>query len=143
MRTVKNIYILPLLLTLISCANPAVVTVTEAGTTCQSAQAQILVMDGFLKRLCGCVEASGTQVGVGTSLDCTVAAGTTVFFHYVGTRMKHQIVPTVANSFTASAPRDPDRSDSVLAHGVVFNASGTYGYQDFYFPNLIGQIIVP
>ncbi len=137
--------VLPFILATLStaCGNFAQLSVTPTNSTCQANQAQILVGDGFLKNLCGCTQTAGTQVGPGTSLDCTVVAGTTVFFHYIGTRLKHQIAPTTSGSFVISPPRDPDNANSILAHAVTFQTSGTYGFQDLYFPQLIGQIIVP
>src|SRR5262245_45257887 len=76
-------------------------------TACTPGQAQIAVGDGFQKNLCGCSEAGGTQAFAGTSLTCTVPAGTTVFFHYMATLLAHQIIPVGTPAMPASPVSDP------------------------------------
>ena len=52
-------------------------------TQCQGKQAQLGVMDGFLKILCGCQEPAGEVFSPGASLTCTIRQGSTLFFHMI------------------------------------------------------------
>jgi plastocyanin len=114
-----------------------------ADTSCRPGQAQILVGDGSLKNLCGCTETAGEMVGVGAGpLNCSVAAGTIVFFLYHATVLQHQIVSTGTPAFISSAISDPKSLLTIHAHPAQFSAAGTYTYQDAFNLGLTGRIIV-
>jgi plastocyanin len=103
-----------------------------------------MVGEGFLLRLCGCAEASGTFSTPAVDLDCTVASGTQVAFHYLGTQIKHQLVPNGgASSFFPSAVSDPELESPIRVHVVTFSSSGTYSYMDAFNQSMVGRIIVP
>ncbi|MGK5084894.1 hypothetical protein WDW37_16525 [Bdellovibrionota bacterium FG-1] len=112
-------------------------------TSCVSGQAQIAIRDGFLQNLCGCNESAGqlipTQQG---TLICTVPSGVTVFFHYLGTSLKHEIVSTGSPAFLSSPPSDPKAILSLPTHVVQFANPGTYSFEDAFDTGLQGQIIV-
>lgn len=129
-----------------ACLNPLTTAVSAPTSTCPSGTAEILVGDGFLQRVCGCTETSGTSVGSNTSLGCTVTSGTRVYFHFVGTTLLHQIVTSGTPSFASSAVYDPkpdNASDGAHVHVVRLTTSGTYSYRDLYNPGLRGTVTVP
>jgi len=111
---------------------------------CGTGTALVGVHDGFLSVLCGCAEASGTTSTVAGGLTCTVASGTAVTFQYVGTKLRHQILSTTTGgqTFTSSELSDPIQIPGVRAHGVLLTTTGTYTFQDAFYSNMSGQIIV-
>lgn len=117
--------------------------VTTADTSCPSGAAQINVTDGFLRIICGCAEAAGTIATPPTTLTCTVPAGTTVFFYYEATTLRHQIIPTGSPSFVPSPINDPKDIRSMRSHAVKLDASGTYPFADAMNTTINGQLIVP
>ncbi|MBY0471812.1 hypothetical protein K2X30_11655 [bacterium] len=118
-------------------------SIPAAQTQCTTAQVQIGVADGFLVGLCGCAEADGTVYPAGTPLTCNAnTTNSTVFFHYIGTKLRHQIAATQGGTFfVASALSDPSTTDYLRVHAVTLT-SGTYNFLDLY-STLQGQIIVP
>jgi hypothetical protein len=65
-----------------------------------------------------------------------------MFFHYLGTELKHRIVPTDGTSFPASPISDPSTITPVPTHGFKLDTPGTYGYLDAYDDGINGQIVV-
>lgn len=114
---------------------------TPGASGCGQNTALIGVRDGFLQNLCGCNEPSGTTASPGQTLTCTLPAGTWVVFDFSNTVLAHQIVSTGANSFPASAPKDPSKPGVVLNHAVQFTTAGTYTFQDTFEPSVNGQVI--
>lgn len=119
--------------------------IAAGATSCQAGSAQIRVGDGFLQNICGCQETSTAAVVSPATLTCTVSGtGTKVFFHYIGTRLTHQLGPTSAASvFPASPISDPHAPQPVRVHVVQFNSSGTFAFEDLQNPAMTGRIIVP
>lgn len=129
-------------------ANPSL---SPSATACTANTAQIGVGDGYLQNLCGCGGTPGQIISPPQTLTCNVSAtGTTVFFHYLGTRLTHQIAPAgaaggdgSATAFVMSPISDPADKSPVRAHAIQLTASGTYSFVDLYTPQLKGSIIVP
>lgn len=120
--------------------SPGISAVSETG--CASGVAQIAVFDGFQKRLCGCQESPQTYVRPPTTLQCTVTAGTVVFFHFIATRTPHQLLPVGLPRIPASGTIPPERSNSTRPHAFLLDQAGTYRYEDAYLQSLNGEIIV-
>lgn len=126
-------------------------TLAASATACTSNTAQIGIGDGFVQNLCGCGGTSGQVITPPQTLTCNVgAAGTTVFFHYIGTRLTHQIAPAgaaggagAADAFAVSPISDPAADTPIRVHAITLNASGTYSFVDLYTPQLQGSIVVP
>jgi hypothetical protein len=114
-------------------------TFDSATTTCQPGSAEILVGDGYLKSVCGC-SGSPETVTPPASLTCSVPVNTTLFFLYAGTRLTHQIVPTVQDSLPASGVSSV--KSLIHSHTVIFAAPGTYGFYDNFNSAMVGQIVV-
>lgn len=113
-------------------------------TGCEPGVAQIHILDGMAKRLCGCVESSDTLIAPPATVDCTVAAGTQVYFRFEGVFTWHQIIFTGAGleDFNGHLVR-VDEWISFRPHVVTFNASATYPFQDAFNSDVRGSIIVP
>jgi hypothetical protein len=98
--------------------------------------------DGFQEVLCGCQEASGQVVGSSTgSLTCTVPVGTQIFFIYMATRLRHQIIPSNGTSFPASQISIPAAKPPILTHSFTLNVAGSFGYTDTYDSGIVGTFI--
>lgn len=109
---------------------PVEASLAATSTSCPAGAAEILVGEGFVKRLCGCTEASNTLFVSGDSLSCTVAAGTTIFFYYAyfaGSSSLHQIESVGSPSFSPSRMTDPERP---AVHAVTLSTTGTYLFRD-------------
>ena len=102
-----------------------------AGASCSPGAAAIGVTDGMVARLCGCAEGGGGWQTFDAGMTCTVANGTTVVFHYISTRLRHQVItaPASAASFAPSPVSDPFDSPVIRAHGVTLS-TGTYTVSD-------------
>jgi hypothetical protein len=98
-----------------------------ASTTCPSKTAQIAVFDTQMRRVCGCAETSGTYFGVGQSLNCTVSAGTTVYFNYVGITITHLITIPGQTMFVTRNASTANQTD-----GWQFNSTGSFLFSDIY-----------
>ncbi|MGZ3688564.1 MAG: hypothetical protein ACXVBW_09700 [Bdellovibrionota bacterium] len=112
--------------------NPTVAT--QAQTACSSAQAEILVGDGFTERLCGCAEGTSGVIARDAATVCTVPKGTSLYFIYQNYQ-PHQIVPKVGspNVFTPMMPSDPRHGDHPTVVFVIPTMSvGTYQFVDQY-----------
>jgi len=122
-----------------------------SATACTANTAQIGIGDGFVQNLCGCGGTSGQVITPPQSFTCNVSAvGTTVFFHYLGTRLTHQIAPAgaaggagSADAFAMSPISDPTDKTPVRVHAIKLSVSGTYSFVDLYTPQLKGSIVVP
>lgn len=95
--------------------------------TCATGTAEIQVYDGRLERICGCSEGRGS-ITSGTSLNCTVSAGTRVFFNFVSIQQTHQIA---VQGVTSTAPMYPSASSSVQTAVIYLNNTGSFTYRDF------------
>jgi hypothetical protein len=116
---------------------------TSAGSSCQALQAQIAVGDGFLRNLCGCAESAGQWVEANSGvLSCTVPVGTTLFISYIGTYLRHQIVPRGTPGFQPSPVSNPKGLPKILTHVVQFSEAGTYAFEDLFNSGLRGEIVV-
>ena len=119
----------------------------SGATGCQAGTVALLVADGFLGNLCGCTgvnEADGTIFQSPASLTCHVSQGAnTVFFYYLGTTLRHQIVSTGSPTFVSSPISNPQEANRITVHAVSLpQTSATYHFIDI-FSGLTGQIIVP
>jgi hypothetical protein len=136
---------------LVSCGNAVTPEmgsqIDPAVTQCAPGTAHILVGDGFLRIICGCVQPGqtpGTTFTASDTLICNVAQPSTiVFFSFVGTVLQHQIVPTGPNQFVPTPVSDPANGEPLQVYAVNLPlSSATYNFQDSY-SGLTGQIIVP
>lgn len=117
-------------------------TVGPSDTACSGAMAQIEMGDGYLRNLCGCAEAAGTTASGGSSLTCTIPAGTTVFFQFSAARTRHQIVATGAPELPAGPEIDPVNPVSLKAHAATLTSAGTYSFRDVYDASIVGRLVV-
>lgn len=129
-----------ILIQLSACGEVSTISLPQTG--CDTGSALIGVHDGYLSRLCGCSESAGATASHGETLTCTVSAGTSIHFHYLSIKQKHQIVSSGSPSFVDSAVSDPEQGQKVTAHGISLNTTGTYTFQDEFDSTLSGQIIV-
>ena len=129
------------LLALSACLN--LDTDTAPSSTCSTGSAAIAITDGQLAILCGCDEPGGQWAANGADLTCTVPAGSTVFFHYLNSNLRHQIVsaPGSAETFPASSVYDPSRPPAVRAHSVRLDTLGTYEFTDEFDSSLNAQLV--
>ena len=105
--------------------------------TCAAHTAQLAVYDTSIKRICGCTEPSGYSFGVGQSLNCTVSAGTVVYFNYVGIANTHQIAVTGLTLFQERT----GGSSVTQTDALPLYSSGTFTFQDTY-TTIGGSLIV-
>ena len=114
-------------------------------TACTSGQAQIEIGDGYQRILCGCAEPAGAMVPSAGSKDpaltCTVPSGTVVFFEYLSTVDRHQIISLASPSFPSSPISDPSDHPPLQIYGATFSPAGTYLYEDAFEPGTTGQIV--
>jgi hypothetical protein len=111
-------------------------TTGTAGSTCTADTAQIQVSDGQMIRLCGCAEAANQNFSNGSSLQCTVPAGTRIFFNFVDI--------STAREFTVQQIQpcplfEPSSENQTCV--VQMNFTGTFTFTDLY-SNATGQLIV-
>lgn len=137
--------------------------INPATTSCSPGAAEITIGDGFLRRTCGCTELTEqpetttfktSGIGMAPLLTCTVAPGTHLFFEFLGTTLKHQIIPLkypmtpladneVGNAFVPSPISNPADRNPVRFHPIpVPTTPGTYPFADI-FSGMQGEIIVP
>ena len=131
-------------LALVSCGSEKLPEMSTSETVCSGQTAQIQVMDGLFKRLCGCSESSDTLINsvAGETLTCTVSSGTIIHFHFETTHVQHQIVPSGLAEIPATPLTQREGLLVVPAHAVQFNSVGTYPFQDRYNSLMQGKIIV-
>lgn len=121
--------------------------VAPAQTACQPNTAQIAVGDGFLQILCGCTQANEAPLTVFPTpekLTCHVqSANTTVFFLFVNTKSRHQIVPTGPNFFQPSAVNNPSVDPVIISSATLLSQPGTvYSFEDL-FSGAPGEFYTP
>lgn len=109
----------------------------STATTCATGTAQIFVYDGQVQRVCGCTEGTGTS----SSVNCTVSAGTRIYFHFINIQIQHQIAVTGIGSTRLVSPNF-STTDQVDAT-IFISASGTYPFTDIQVSGLGGNIIAP
>lgn len=117
-------------------------TTFSATAPCASGTAQIAVYDGFLKIICGCNEAAGTQSIPPATLTCTIPVNTLFTFSYLGTLTTHQIISEGTPSFAASPLSNPLARSPIRTHTVELKTAGTYVFKDALQSTLSGQLIV-
>lgn len=142
--TARLLLVSATLLTWMGCAQSENTAVSLAGADkpCEPMTAQFLIIDGIQETICGCQEPAEVITSGSGTVTCTVAAGTAIFFHYMGVSLMHQIVPTDGVSFPSSMLSDPSDERPVPVHAFLLDAAGTYEYLDAYDPGLTGRIIV-
>ena len=120
---------------------------TEQETACQPGVAEILVGDGYLQNLCGCVGPgeSKTVYPVGQKLTCHLSTDNSyLYFYFLTTKIDHQIVSSGVQSFN-SGPLiraiDPKVQRVFVTQLPVKNT--TYSFYDAIMPGLTGEVIVP
>lgn len=125
--------------------------ISASATACLPGTAEILVGDGFLQNLCGCVgpgEDPSNIFAVPNSLTCHLAAGTTsagtivVTFNFFGTVYWHQIISVGPNNFGATPLFEPGNSAHMRVFGVVLQPATPYSFQDV-ISGMTGSIFVP
>jgi hypothetical protein len=113
------------------------------GGSCDPNTAQILIGDGYQQILCGCQEASGQAVpSGGGSVTCTVSAGKTIMFHYLGATLSHQIIPRDGSGLPASPVSKPGDETRIPTFGFRLDRAGNYAYLDAFDPGVSGVIVV-
>ena len=114
-----------------------------ADSTCTPGSAQLAIGDGFQENLCGCQETGGAVVATGTGpVTCTVNSGTQIFFYYLGTRLRHQVISATGDGFAASPVSDPADKTMTKVHSFQITVPGTYGYVDAFDAGITGQFVV-
>ncbi len=115
----------------------------QAASSCGTGTAAIGITDGLVAILCGCDESGGAWQTFDTGLTCTVRPGTTVVFHYIGNRVRHQVISAAASasSFSPSPISDPNEDPKIRAHAVTL-AAGTYIFTDAFDSRLAANLIV-
>lgn len=115
----------------------------QAASSCAPGAAAIGVTDGLVAILCGCDETGGAWQTFDTGLVCTVRPATTVVFHYIGHRVRHQIItaPVSTSSFSPSPISDPTEDPVIRAHSVTLPA-GTYTFTDAFDSRLAATLVV-
>jgi hypothetical protein len=113
------------------------VNTTPNGTnTCTTGTAEIQVDDGQMIRLCGCVEASNQTFANGSTLTCTVAAGTHVFFSFVNITTNREFTVQGIQPCPLFSP-----STTTATCAVLMNFTGNFPFSDLY-SNARGTLIV-
>lgn len=127
----------------LSCADESNQTVSDLGATgCDNGSARIAVYDTALQSLCGCQEGDGAITHRGQTFTCTISAGESVVFDFNNSELRHQILSTGSPSFRSSPLQNPESGTIVRIHGVTFDVTGTYEFEDAFIPELVGQIVV-
>lgn len=112
-------------------------------TQCQAGLAQIQLADGFSRVLCGCQGIqNGEAVMPPTVLNCTVNAGSQVWFRFEASLMPHQILSKGTPSFPHGVLVDPELFPVPPVHSVTFGTPGIYGFEDAINPSIQGTITV-
>ncbi len=111
-------------------------------TSCKPDQAQLSVREGYMRRTCGCAEGSG-RVDPSEPANCTVSAGTTVFFSFASSNGPHQILSVGTPSFKGSGLSDPRGVEvAIRSYAVTFGNVGSYFFMDAFHNEVRGSIIV-
>jgi hypothetical protein len=137
------------LLLLASCGDRSatgLARIDAASTQCPSGTAAIQVGDGFLRILCGCTGASetpGVVFPAPGNLICHLPQNPTpaVFFYFQGITLRHQIIPTGAETFPASPIMNPG-SNLVSWGSILPKPATTYSFIDT-ISGMTGQLIAP
>lgn len=116
--------------------------VNGPSTTCNTNQVEIAVYDTYVQRLCNCGGTDGEITARGSSLSCTFSLGKTIFIHYIGPGLRHQIVAVGSPGIPDSAIFDPSDRNAIRSHAFAPTATGTYQWKDQYDPALLGDFIV-
>ncbi|MEN9724156.1 MAG: hypothetical protein RJB38_2142 [Pseudomonadota bacterium] len=113
-------------------------------TGCTAHAAALGITDGRVAIFCGCAETAGTWLLNSAGLQCTVASGDTVVFHFLAPKTRHQIVSAAGevDRFLASPVYDPQVEPVFRAHAVRFTQAGTYDFTDQFDHSLSARIVV-
>src|SRR4051812_49088521 len=85
-----------------ACGSTGTETLPPPSEVCAGHSAEIQVFDGLIQRLCGCAE--GKSEPSAGPIDCTVDKNSVVFFHFLGDKLDHQLIPTDGTSSFAALP---------------------------------------
>ena len=112
-------------------------TTATTATTCSAATAEIQIQNGGMVRVCGCAEAGNQFIPDGTILKCTVSAGTSIYFSFVGITTMRQITVQGVQSCPVAYP-----TGTTTTCVVRMNYSNTFAFTDIDDSSLTGSIIV-
>jgi hypothetical protein len=110
--------------------------------TCTTGLTVIAVYDTFLQTVCNCGGTNGAVVTRGTALSCTFAVGNNVFINYVGSTLRHQIIPVGSPGIPSSPIYDPGDKNAVRSFAFQPSVAGTYQFIDQYDSQLSGSFVV-
>lgn len=117
-------------------------SISESSTQCPNGVAEILIGDGFSKRLCGCSEAAGVVFGSGSALTCSIPSGTHVFVYtsfFPGYSTLHQFESVGSPSFSSSRISD---GTAPFVSTYTFSTAGTYQFRDAFNHGVSGSFVV-
>lgn len=151
MRSVPKLAALISFFGLLGCGTPDLPLphISALSTSCTASNAAIGVGDGFMQTLCGCTgagETAGTTFPVSgaTQLTCHVASSASVvFIHFIGTSLKHQVVPVNPSTGTGTPLHDPRGSNPLRSFAIsVPLTATTYQFQEIY-SGMNFQVVTP
>lgn len=114
----------------------------DPAIACDPNQVEIAVYDTYLQRLCNCGGTNGEVIARGSPLSCSFALGKTVFIHYIGPGLRHQIVAVGAPGIPDSPIFIPGDRNAIRTHAFTPTATGTYSFRDQYDSGLLGDFTV-
>ena len=114
----------------------------QTDTRCGATSAVISVNDGSFTNICGCQESRNQVISQGTPLECTIPAGSTVFFTYLSSANKAQIISLGQPAFVSSMPYDPADKARTRSFSITFANPGTYHFEDAFNGTMTGDIVV-
>lgn len=117
-------------------------TAKTPGVTCEPNQVEIAVYDSYVQRLCNCGGTDGEILARNAPLVCTFSLGKTIFIHYVGPTLRHQIVAVGTPGIPDSPVFDPGDRNAYRTHAFAPTVTGTYAFKDQYDPALLGSFVV-
>lgn len=115
---------------------------SNPAAACNPNQVEIAIYDTYLQRLCNCGGTDGEIIARGSSLGCTFALGKTVFVHYVGPSLRHQIVAVGSPGIPDGPVFIPGDSNPIRTHVFTPTATGAYSFRDQYDSGLLGVFTV-
>ena len=136
----KTVFLAQVIVIAVICLQACGLKNTEStGTACSTGTAIIQIMDGSMKRVCGCTEASNQIFTSGLNLTCTVSAGTQLYIQFVSIATTHQIsLPPYGTTLV----RNPTSTGAVQTDVFNLNNTGTFNFTDVYSTSFTGTIVV-